>query len=120
MKKLLSCAVLFGCVILASNSFAAEGIVGPVSVTYVSVISDHSGHKPGNLEVGISGGGMPGGVSCAANIITTLGSVEAYDHMYSSLVQALINQRQVILGVTDSAERNAFPGRCSLTLVNLQ
>lgn len=103
------------------SAMAGQGVIGPVNLDYVSAISDVASHKPANLEIGISGGfSVPSGVSCNNQYITTLASAPNYDSMFQLLVAAHINNRQVFLGITDDASKNAFSGRCSLTLVNLQ
>lgn len=122
MKKLqLMIGGILGAGIMASNAQAAQGLIGPVTLDFVSIVSSYPGHKPGNMEVGIAGGfSLPAGVYCDTNYITTLKSAENYQQMFELLVAAHTAKRQVVLGISNEQDRNAYPGRCSLTLVNMK
>jgi len=107
--------------LLVNSVNAAEGLIGPVNLDFVSIVSSYTGHQPGNMEVGISGGfSLPAGVYCDSNYITTLKSAEAYQQMFDLLVAAHTEKRQVVLGISNDPEKNAYPGRCALTLVNMK
>lgn len=122
MKLNLKKSLLMLFAILPSTSaLAGQGIVGPVNLEYVSVISNANNHKPGSLEVGVATNfSLPSGVSCDTKHVTTLRSVKNYNALLQVLLAAHINNRQVYLGITDNPDKNAFPHRCSLTLVNMQ
>jgi hypothetical protein len=100
---------------------AAEGDIGPVLIERIAIIATPTGgHIAGNMEVKIKNGfALPAGVTCDTNFITTRKTTDPDRSMFSELLQAKLTSRPVRLRITNSTQFRAFPGRCSIEIVDL-
>ena len=113
----------FALFLLFAPTFQAQAGVAPISTTLDSVAiiaTAFGGHLPGNMEIKIANGTPPpSGLTCDATYITTRNTVTGFKDMLSVLLTAQATQKPVFLWVTDDAQLNAYPGRCSLIGVTL-
>ncbi|PXW79688.1 hypothetical protein C8R34_1622 [Nitrosomonas sp. Nm84] len=117
--KLLISTIL--AIVLSQNAFAGTGLI-QVKIERVAVISNVPvlPHLAGNMEIKIKNGFTPpAGVNCDTNFITTKKVNDPARSMLTLLLQAHASQKDVQLWITDSATHTAYPGRCSLQIVNL-
>lgn len=103
-------------------AFAGEGDIAPVKIERLAIIATASGgHIAGNMEIKILGGfKLPIGVFCDTNYITTKKAADPDRALFNMLLtaQTAPSQPKVRLRITDSAALTAFPGRCSLEIVD--
>ena len=107
--------------VTSTHAFAEEGDVSPVQIDTVAVIGVATGgHLPGNMEIKILNGfSLPAGVSCDQTYITTKKASDPDGAMLKMLEEAQTTKRNIRLRITDSPALRAYPGRCSLELVEV-
>ena len=117
-------SLLFTILVLAfsPNVFAGEGDIAPVTIEHLGIIAVPTGaHQAGDMEIKIKNGfTLPPGVTCDQNYITTRKSVDPDRAMLSMLLKVQTTSQYVRLRITDNPHLTAYPGRCSLVLVDLQ
>lgn len=108
-------------VALTQNVFAGNGLIqGKIERVAVFGNVSFNGQLAGNMEIKIKTGfTLPAGVNCDTNFITTKKGNDPGRSMLTLLQQAHESQKDVQLWITDNATHTAFPGRCSLLVVNL-
>ena len=104
----------------ALNVFANEVTAVNVKLITVSVIGATStgGHPPGNMEIHVPAGSIPGGVNCPGNqaneYITWKISADPDRAMFRVLSDAIVGNKSVNLRISDNPALTAWSGRCSL------
>jgi hypothetical protein len=106
----------------SQNVLAAEADIQPVKVDSIGIIAAATGgHIAGNMEIKISGGfTLPAGMSCDKTYITTKATDDPGRDMLSLLLKNQGTPRFVRLRITDDPAHTAFPGRCSLQIVEIK
>ena len=107
-------------------SSATEADVGPLTIETIAILGVGFGqHKDGNIEIRTSGftmapPGTPGSLNCPDHkYITTLQTAKSYSYIVNLLTVAQTTGASVSLRLSDDPALNAFPGRCSITGVQL-
>ena len=104
----------------ALNVFANEVTAMNVKLISVSVIgaTPTGGHPPGNMEIRVPAGSIPGGVTCPGNqaneYITWKISTDPDRAMFRVLSDAIVGNKSVNLRISDNPSLTAWSGRCSL------
>jgi hypothetical protein len=108
--------------LLSQNAFAGEADIGPLVIERVGIIATATGqHIAGNMEVKIENSFVvPSGLSCDNNFITTKKTTDPDRAMFYMLLKAQTVRKPVFLRITDDATLRAYPGRCSIELVDLR
>jgi hypothetical protein len=105
------------------NALAGEGDITPVKIERLAIIATATGgHLAGNMEIKILGGfKLPVGVFCDTNYITTKKTTDPDRAMFNMLLtaQTTTPSLKVRLRITDDAALTAFPGRCSIQVVDV-
>jgi hypothetical protein len=107
---------------LSQNAFAGEGDIGPLAIERVGIIATATGsHIAGNMEVKIENGFVvPAGMTCDNNYITTKKTTDPDRAMFYMLLKAQTVRKPVFLRITDNPTLTAYPGRCSIEIVDLR
>ena len=121
MRKLLILSII----VFASsrNVFGSEADI-TVRITSLAIIATHTpanGHlADGNMEVKLrTAFVIPAGFTCTDNtFITTLRATDPDRAMLSLLLKAGIGPI-IRLRITDDAAKTAYPGRCSIQVVEI-
>lgn len=116
-------AVLFAVSFMYSqNLFAGEADIAPVRVESIAIIAVATGgHLPGNMEIKIRGGFLvPAGLFCSNTYITTKAIDDPGRTMLTLLLTNQGTNRYVRLRITDDPAHTAYPGRCSLQIVEIR
>lgn len=106
----------------SQNVLAGEVDIQPVKVDSIGIIATATGgHIAGNMEIKITGGfTLPAGMSCDKTYITTKAVDDPGRDMLSLLLKNQGTPRFVRLRITDDPAHTAFPGRCSLQIVEIK
>jgi hypothetical protein len=107
---------------LSQNAYAGEGDIGPITIERLGIIATATGgHIAGNMEVKIKNGfALPSGVKCATDYITTKKVTDPDRAMFYMLLKAQTTPQPIRLRITDDPALRAYPGRCSIEIVDLQ
>ncbi len=119
LKLLILTVVLIG---FTQNSIAGTGsFTGKVQNVAVIGNVPLGAHQAGNREIKISNGfKLPTGVNCDTNYITTKKVNDPDGAILDLLLHALETNVDVIFYITDNATHTAYPGRCSLLVVDVE
>lgn len=122
MKTLMMLITLVLVSCFSHDAFAGEGDIGPVQIERLGIIATATGgHMAGNMEIRIKNGfTLPSGVSCDTNYITTRKTTDPDRAMLSMLLKVQTTAQPIRLRITDNPAYTAYPGRCSLEIVDLQ
>jgi hypothetical protein len=95
---------------------AAVGCFKPLSFTMIYDNRMYLAHRAGNLEIDLGPPGFDAAavVNCDHRFVTTRADLPGFDKLYATVLGASLAGKAICLEVTDDADRQAFPGRCSI------
>jgi len=104
------------------NAIAGEGDITPVKIERLAIVATATGgHLAGNMEIKILGGfKLPIGVFCDTTYITTRKTTDPDRAMFNMLLaaQTATSPPKIRLRISDAPALTAYPGRCSLEIVD--